>query len=146
MTEGYWLKGSTCINIHSESHISAVIRNPSRYGIATDLVRFALDQNEGTDDSNDLLIGKVLNDGWIKIRHFTGHDVDHWTIVFAEYVRSRLDIVQFLKNALSENSVAGSNPSLSLEGLEDGFYKEYDLQRGGASQYLANEGPQVGAA
>jgi hypothetical protein len=139
MTEGYWLKGSTCINIHSESHISAVIRNPSRYGIATDLARFALDQNEGADDSNDLLIGKVLSDGWTKIRRFVGHDVDHWTIVFAEYVRSRLDIVQFLKNALSEDTTARSDASLTLEGLEAGFHREYDSIQGGCGKYLEEE-------
>jgi hypothetical protein len=139
MTEGYWLKGSTCINLHSESHISAVIRNPSRYGIATDLVRFVLDQNEGADDSNDLVIAKVLSNGWIKIRHFVGRDVDHWTIVFAEYVRSRLDIVQFLRNALSEDSVAGSNASLSLHGLEDGYFKESDHTKEDCRKYLGEE-------
>jgi hypothetical protein len=136
MTEGYWLKGSTCINIHSESHISAVIRNPSRYGIATDLARFVLDQNEGADDSNDLLIGKVLSDGWIKIRHFIGHDVDHWTIVFAEHTKSKMEIVQFLRNALLETSVVRSDASLTLEGLEDRFYREYDQQGGGCKKYL----------
>ncbi len=132
-------KGGTCINIQSELHASSVIRNPSRYGVATDFVTFVFDRDGHTDESNDLLVGRVIGNGWIKITHSMGPGVDHWNIVFSEYAMSRLEIAQLLRNVLFENPAARSNASLSLEGREDGFYREYDYAEGGLSKYLEEE-------
>jgi hypothetical protein len=93
------------------------------------------------------LISKVLSNGWIKIRHFVGPDVDHWEVVFAEHARSRQqDIVKFLRAVLPVESPQRSNASLSLEGLEDGFHNEYDSKNGGIGKYLIEEGVYDAAA
>jgi hypothetical protein len=136
MTVGYWLKGDSCIRIDGEPHSSAILRSPARFGVDPDSVTFAFDNHGDGGEIDDVVRNQVLHNGWIKIRRYEHPETEHWSIVFAEFSRSRLEIVSFLQEMLSQNTERRPKTSLSLDGIEDGFHEEISLGSGGPALIL----------
>jgi hypothetical protein len=124
MTVGYWVKRDIHIDIGEELHASAIVRKPSRFGISTDLVTFAFDQSEIGNDPADPVLEEVLHSGWIKVRRYILQDTEHWSVVCASFSRSGLEICRFIRTATLSASDLRAASTMTLEGVEDGFFQE----------------------
>jgi len=125
---GYWVRGDQIKDVTFENHIDDIIRMPEAFGLSKEDVQNAhrvhgerLGQ-EGK--ARDELIKKASERGWIRVRYYSGHQGDYWSVQFDEISKREKAVKNFLAWAVYESKVMHRNDDVRLLGYKDGYFKE----------------------
>lgn len=136
MGNGYWVRGDQIKDVTFSTHIDDIIRMPEVFGLTKDEVH-NLYQTHGErlgqeGKAREELIRKVSERGWIRIRHYSGHQGDYWSVQFDEISKREKSVKNFLAWAVYESKVMHPNDDVRLVGYKDGYLKEIR----GVGEYL----------
>lgn len=152
--DAFWARmGKNGIEVHDVTqgnHIGKILSNPELFGLTREEIEEVYAQYgepiglEGK--AREAIIKRVANDGWVRIRHYTGRS-DYWSIQTDSTEKRKKEIKAFCywalkipRNAQGEQTgkpVMSYQDSAVIMGYDDdNDIKRYNFQNGGIKRYM----------
>lgn len=143
MGKAYWYKNGKLIEVgkikyktettdgieFGKTHIHDLVENPEIFGFTKEQIVSIYKKhgetvgNEG--EAREEIMKKVIKNGWIRIRHNTGRNLDRWIIQFDNYPARKHDLQRMINKMLSEQILYNTD-KVVLNGIDDEYVKVYD--------------------
>jgi len=127
--EGYWIRGDQYIEVTFSTHISAVIKDPSLFGISAEEIQ---EEYEKTNEpigyegkARNILMRKVFCNGWIRVRHCYRDRIDCWIIEFSIHSPLVEKEIGLFQQWIRLN-LGIEMDKMILQGVEDGYREVRD--------------------
>ena len=138
----FWVKGNKIIELFVENHIGYIIKNPKLFGLTKEeIVNTYKSFNEplGLEgDAREEIIKGIAKDGWIRIRYYSGHGGEYWSIQCDNYRRREKAIFDFIDYAIDKNIMAFHDPVSIISYDVGGVSLSYSFGEGGISKLYEN--------
>lgn len=143
MGKAYWYKNGKLIEVgkkkyksettdgveFGKTHIHDLVDNCETFGFSQKEIK-SIYRKYGEDVGNegkarDEIMKTVISNGWVRIRHNTGRNIDHWIIQFDNYPARKNDLQRMINKMLSEGILYNTS-KVVLNGINDNYTKTYD--------------------
>jgi CRISPR/Cas system-associated endonuclease/helicase Cas3 len=140
--EGYWYKHGKLIELVSGHHIDYILDNPEKFyltkeGIIKTHEKYG-DKLGQEGKARDEIILNVVEDGWIRIRHYV-RPKDYWSIQFDKFRFRESDLKSLIETLILKEKIMRKDDELHLIGFNDGYTGIYSFMQGGAMKFLLEE-------
>jgi hypothetical protein len=137
---GYWIHGNKIKDVTYSTHVDDIIKMPEVFGLSKEDINkqyAAHGERVGAEGkAREELILKVLDNGWVRVRHYTsGSFGDYWSVQFDEISKREKAVKNFLSWAVHDSKIMHPNDDVRLVGFRDNYYKEIR----GVGDYLHEE-------
>lgn len=148
----YWSRigpnGVEVYEVSGETHIKTILDNPELFGLTLEAIQAKFEEFgepinfEGK--AREEIIKTVAQNGWIRIRHYTGRN-DYWSIQTDDTNKRQKALKAFVRWATT-NSDEGKPPmsyddTVIIMGYNDpNDIKRFDFMTGGVKRYLVEGG------
>ena len=139
---GYWVLGSTVIDVSNSTHIKYMLDHLSDFGLTEDDVKATYEKtgekygSEGR--GRELLIKYVATNGWIRVRHYQ-RPREYWSIQCNNSNYQRGELKKFCKWALSKGLMQMDSEVTLLGYSNPQDAQNFTWESGGIGNYLMEQ-------
>ena len=138
----FWVYKNRIIELDVETHIQYIIKNPEMFNTTKkEIDNIYKGYNEPVNlegKAREEIIKNIAKKGWIRIRYYSGHGGEYWSIQCDNYRRREKAIFDFIDYAIDNNIMAFHDPVSIISYDVGGVSLSYSFGEGGISKLYEN--------
>jgi hypothetical protein len=145
LSDAFWYKNGKMFDVETKRHVEFILKEPEIFGITKEDVKEAykrFNEKPGFEGkAREYLIKKVAQNGWIRVRHYTGRQ-DYWSIQYDVYKKRERALKDLIATLVLDMGVMPMDADVIFIGYDDDSRYVYSFQNGGIKTFLQERNGQ----